>query len=77
MSEFTGFSEFSSRPDPAPREARCARCGETFEFASPDDLMHFQRRNGDLCGGDGQPFRSYVIRKPTDRRRHGRRRDDG
>jgi hypothetical protein len=50
---------------------------ETFEVAGPDDLVHFQRCNADLCGGDGQPFRAYLIRKPTDPRRHGRRRDDG
>jgi hypothetical protein len=25
--------------------------------------MHFQTRAGELCGGDGVPFRPFVIRK--------------
>jgi hypothetical protein len=44
-------------------EARCELCGETFVYADPSDLMHFQRRSGVLCGGEGVPFRKYVIRK--------------
>jgi hypothetical protein len=33
----------------------------------PEDgaLLHFQQRNGELCGGTGVPFRKYVIRKPN------------
>jgi hypothetical protein len=51
---------------PGPTEARCELCSETFEVA-PDqvDLMHFQRRDGQLCGGEGVPFRKYVIRNPN------------
>ncbi|UQX88801.1 hypothetical protein M6D93_02080 [Jatrophihabitans telluris] len=48
-----------------PSEARCALCGETFILADPNDLMHFQRRDGELCGGDGVPFRKYIIRRPN------------
>ena len=46
-----------------PTEARCERCGETFTPADMADLMHFQTREGELCGGDGVPFRKFVIRK--------------
>jgi hypothetical protein len=46
-------------------DARCERCGETFMPADPSDLMHFQRRDGELCGGDGVTFRKYVIRNPN------------
>ena len=70
------MSEFNRSPEQLPHEARCERCGETFDLDDADDAMHFQRRNGDLCGGEGVPFRSYVIRRPTDRRRHPRRQDD-
>jgi hypothetical protein len=58
-------------------EARCEACGETFELASPYDWMHFQRRDGELCGGEGVPFRPFAFRSGTDRRRDpDRRRDD-
>jgi hypothetical protein len=50
----------AERPDF--QEARCDRCGETF-LPHPEDLLHFQRRDGELCGGTGSPFRKYVIRK--------------
>ncbi|MCW2541863.1 MAG: hypothetical protein JWN95_3588 [Frankiales bacterium] len=49
--------------DGDPTEARCDKCGETFTLADPADLMHFQRRDGELCGGDGVPFRKFVIRR--------------
>jgi hypothetical protein len=57
----------SARQRKAPdfTEARCERCGESFLPADPSDLMHFQRRDGELCGGDGVTFRKYVIRKPN------------
>jgi hypothetical protein len=51
------------RPEVLPSEARCERCGETFTPADASDLMHFQTRAGDLCGGDGVLFRPFVIRK--------------
>jgi hypothetical protein len=59
------MSEMDRRPPPAPTEACCDRCGETFAVTNADELMHFQRRSGDLCGGDGAPIRKYVIRRPN------------
>jgi hypothetical protein len=51
---------------PAPGEARCQRCAETFEVQpGQTELMHVQRRDGQLGGGDGVPFRKYVIRNPN------------
>jgi hypothetical protein len=46
-------------------DARCDRCGESFLASDPSDLMHFLRRDGELCGGEGVPFRKYVIRNPN------------
>jgi hypothetical protein len=46
-----------------PTEARCEKCGETFTIVDPADLMHFQRRDAELCGGEGVPFRKFVIRR--------------
>jgi hypothetical protein len=68
--------EATSGPQQEPIEARCGRCGETFELISSEDAMHFQRRDGELCGGDGVPFRAYVIRESKDRRRSDRRGDE-
>jgi hypothetical protein len=57
-------SEFPGRRiEAAPSEARCELCGETFVPADMSDLMHFQRRDGELCGGEGVPFRKFVIRR--------------
>ncbi|HEY2041774.1 MAG TPA: hypothetical protein VGH11_03785 [Jatrophihabitans sp.] len=57
------------------QEARCERCGETFAISDgitreADDfggteLLHVRRRQGELCGGIGVPFRRYVIRNPN------------
>ncbi len=69
-----GDTPGDTRPG-AGTEARCEACGETFELASPYDWMHFQRRDGQLCGGEGVPFRAYVIRSTDDRRRSDRRRN--
>ncbi len=59
------MSDASARgPQVEASEARCERCGETFEIVpGHEDLMHFQRRGGQLCGGEGVPFRKFVIRK--------------
>jgi hypothetical protein len=61
------MSDASARaPQSEVREARCARCAETFEVAPGHaELLHFQRRDGQLCGGEGVPFRPYVIRNPN------------
>jgi len=61
------MSDASARaPQPAIQEARCDRCGETFELSpGTADRLHFQRRGGQLCGGEGVPFRKYVIRNPN------------
>ncbi|CAN5387154.1 hypothetical protein BH10ACT8_BH10ACT8_11120 [soil metagenome] len=60
------MSEPSSlRSDPETPEARCDRCGEGFVIPEDGALLHFQQRNGELCGGTGVPFRKYVIRKPN------------
>jgi hypothetical protein len=47
------------------REACCQRCNQTFLPADPDEPIHFQRRDGELCGGTGQYFRPFVIRDPN------------
>ncbi|MGX7678073.1 hypothetical protein ACSMXN_04160 [Jatrophihabitans sp. DSM 45814] len=57
------MSEQDRRPQLAPSEARCEKCGETFALADGADRMHIQRRDGELCGGEGSPFRKYVIRR--------------
>jgi hypothetical protein len=61
------MSDASARgATPSSDEARCDRCSETFHVAPGHvDLLHFQRRNGELCGGEGIPFRKYVIRNPN------------
>jgi hypothetical protein len=59
--------QISRRTEPEHREARCEVCGETFQPAATSDLMHFQRRDGGLCGGEGVTFRKYVIRNPNRR----------
>jgi len=46
-------------------EVCCDRCRQTFTPADPSDLLHVQRRDGELCGGTGVPFRQYVIRDPN------------
>lgn len=48
-----------------PAEACCERCNQTFIPADPNDLLHFQRRDGELCGGQGRYFRPFVIRNPN------------
>lgn len=50
------------RSEPEANEARCELCGETFT-PTGDDRMHFQRRDGQLCGGEGVQFRKFVIRR--------------
>lgn len=35
-------------------EARCARCGEHFNPADEDDLVHIERSTGEPCGGAGE-----------------------
>jgi hypothetical protein len=62
-------------PETDVQEARCDRCGETFVVADGitsqrDDvdgveLLHVRSRLGELCGGNGVPFRKYVIRNPN------------
>lgn len=47
------------------REASCDRCNQTFTPADAEDPLHFQRRDGELCGGTGLYFRKYVIRDPN------------
>ena len=48
-------------------EMCCNRCGQTFIPADRSDPLHFQRRDGELCGGTGQPFRPFVIRRQNRR----------
>jgi len=52
---------------PEPQEACCLRCNQTFLPADPDDPIHFQRRDGELCGGTGAYFRPFVIRNDPNR----------
>jgi hypothetical protein len=60
------MSEVNRRPDDADlREASCRRCNQSFIPADPADPVHFQRRDGELCGGEGLYFRPFVIRDPN------------
>lgn len=45
----------TKRNDAAPigYEARCLKCGETFNPAGPDDLIHLATEDGQECGGQG------------------------
>jgi len=61
------MSERNRRPDADLTEVCCARCGQTFIPADADDLLHFQRRDGELCGGTGVRFRPFVIRRQNRR----------
>lgn len=61
------MSELDRRPQPELTEFCCDRCGQTFVPADESDPLHLQRRDGELCGGAGVPFRPFVIR------RHNRR----
>jgi hypothetical protein len=53
------------RQDHRDEEVCCERCRQTFVAADPLDPVHFQRRDGELCGGAGVPFRRFVIRDPN------------
>jgi hypothetical protein len=55
------------RPATEPREACCLRCNQTFLPADPAEPIHFQRRDGELCGGEGRYFRPFVIRNDPNR----------
>lgn len=35
-------------------EARCGACGDTFNPADEDDLVHVARVDGEPCGGVGE-----------------------
>ena len=59
----------ANRQTPAkePREACCLRCNQTFLPSDPAEPIHFQRRDGELCGGEGRYFRPFVIRNDPNR----------
>jgi len=57
--------ESRRRPNEDFGEVCCDRCRQTFVPADQSDPLHFQRRDGELCGGMGVPFRKYVIRDPN------------
>ena len=62
----TPMSDVYRKPERSDlREASCDRCNQTFVPASPEDLLHLQRRDGELCGGQGRFFRPFVIRDPN------------
>jgi hypothetical protein len=61
------MSEVERRPATELPEMCCNRCGQTFIPADRSDPLHFQRRDGELCGGTGQPFRPFVIRRQNRR----------
>ncbi|HTZ44220.1 MAG TPA: hypothetical protein VMB79_10180 [Jatrophihabitans sp.] len=46
-------------------EVCCKLCNQTFLPADPTVPIHVVRRDGELCGGAGVPFRPYVIRDPN------------
>lgn len=35
-------------------EARCPKCGETFNPTDEDDLTHIETLDGEPCGGQGE-----------------------
>ena len=41
-------------------EARCPRCGETFNPAGPDDLEHLATLDGEPCGGAGELLGAWM-----------------
>ncbi len=59
------MSEANRRQPGEITEMCCQRCNQTFLPADPDEPVHFQRRDGELCGGAGLPLRPYVIRNPN------------
>lgn len=60
------MSDLGRKPvEPNPAEASCDRCNQTFVPGDAQDPVHFQRRDGELCGGSGRFFRKYVIRDPN------------
>ncbi|MGI8664633.1 MAG: hypothetical protein ACR2N4_01130 [Jatrophihabitans sp.] len=61
------MSERDRRPQTDLPEVCCDRCGQTFTPADRDDPLHFQRRDGELCGGTGRAFRPFVIRRQNRR----------
>ncbi|MDQ2837581.1 MAG: hypothetical protein M3Y42_17660 [Actinomycetota bacterium] len=61
------MSEYDRRPAAEPTEVCCDRCGQTFIPADQADPLHFQRRDGELCGGTGVSFRPFVIRRQNRR----------
>ncbi len=61
------MSEHERRPQTEFSEMCCDRCSQTFVPADRSDPLHFQRRDGELCGGTGQAFRPYVIRRQNRR----------
>lgn len=42
------------------REARCTRCGESFNPADYGDLVHVERSDGEACGGQGVMVGAYA-----------------
>lgn len=34
-------------------EARCTKCGETFNPTDENDLIHLEQEDGTPCGGQG------------------------
>jgi len=48
-----------------PTEVCCNKCHQTFVIADLAEPLHVQRRDGELCGGTGVPFRPFVIRNPN------------
>jgi hypothetical protein len=35
-------------------EVKCLKCGETFVIADDDNLIHWNRDEGEECGGRGE-----------------------
>lgn len=41
-------------------EAQCSKCGQTFNPADEDDLIHAETLMGQECGGKGNLLGQYV-----------------
>lgn len=42
-------------------EATCQKCGETFNPADAQDIIHMLKDNGNFCGGTGDLMGEYYL----------------
>lgn len=46
-------------------EATCGKCGETFNPADVQDIIHMTKEEGSFCGGTGQIVAEYLTDSAT------------